>query len=432
MTKTIIFSALTVMGLLLIAEPAFAQTDGECGTGFCGTPKNNGGGGGGGGGGAILVNNTDIGVTYSTSDDFDGDGYEDDFDNCPFRPNRDQADSDGDGVGDVCDNCKSVPNKDQLDTDGDGIGDACDPDIDNDGVPNAQDNCPLVPNKSQKDTDGDGLGDACDPDIDGDGILNHDDPCPFLAGVTSGCDDDTDKDGIPDAIDNCPLTANPSQIDTDKDGIGDNCDPDADGDGVLNGNDNCPLVANPDQKDSDNDGMGDACDVDGFCLVPAKNPDPSHCLDPKTVFEVVAAPHVLANTGDTVHLSVYANRQGVNLNYKWNVTATPSGSGETVSNPAGAATCTDAYECAPLKADKSPIFVPNHPGQYSLTVSADLQLADTLFPQVLHAESTVTITVQGKDIDSSGGCQFAQGRAGASMILVGLGLGLSLLLRRRR
>jgi len=76
---------------------------------------------GGGGGGAILVNNTDIGVTYSTSDDYDGDGIEDDFDNCPFRPNADQADSDGDGVGDVCDNCKYAANKDQMDTDADGI-----------------------------------------------------------------------------------------------------------------------------------------------------------------------------------------------------------------------------------------------------------------------------------------------------------------------
>jgi len=432
MQKTAIGAAFVVAGILLIAEPAFAQTDGECGTGFCGTPKNNGGGGGGGGGGAILVNNTDIGLTYSTSDDFDGDGYEDDVDNCPFRPNRDQADSDGDGVGDVCDNCKTTSNDDQLDTDADGLGDACDPDIDNDGVANGVDNCIDVPNKSQKNTDGDLLGDACDPDIDGDGALNHDDPCPFVANATSGCDDDADGDGIPDATDNCPLASNRLQLDTDKDGIGDNCDADADGDLVPNWKDNCPLVANPDQADADHDGMGDVCDVDGFCLVVAKNPDPAICLDPTTLFKVVAAPHVVAATGDEVLPSVFANRKGVGIKYKWNVVSAPSGANDTVGNPTGNATCTDGYECAPANEDKRPKFIPRHPGLYSLKVSADLVEADSIEPQVVHAESTVVVTVEGKDIADEGGCQFAQGRPGFGTLLFGLGLGLSRLLRRRR
>ncbi|MBI3155299.1 MAG: thrombospondin type 3 repeat-containing protein [Burkholderiales bacterium] len=68
--------------------------------------------------------------------DSDGDGVCDDVDNCPSRPNADQADSDGDGVGDVCDNCPRNANPGQEDSDGDGIGDACDIarcDIDKDG-----------------------------------------------------------------------------------------------------------------------------------------------------------------------------------------------------------------------------------------------------------------------------------------------------------
>jgi hypothetical protein len=421
------FSVNLVAAVLLTALPVLAQTDGECGTGFCGTPKNNGGGGGGGGGGAILVNNTDIGLTYSTSDDFDGDGMEDDFDNCPFRPNRDQADSDGDGVGDVCDNCPHAANADQLDTDGDGIGDVCDPDKDNDGVLNEVDNCPLVPNKSQNDTDGDGIGDACDLDIDGDGIPNKDDPCPFLANVTSGCDSDTDGDGILDAVDNCPLAANPLQKDTDGDGIGDNCDSDADGDSIANGNDNCPLVANPDQKDSDNDGMGDVCDTDGFCLVVPTNPDRSKCLDPTSVFQIVATPRVTAQAGDTIKLSLYANRKGVNVDYSWFVTAQPDGSKDTVRNPAGTATCGDTYEC-PADTDKRPMLVPRTPGEYTLTLTADLAQPDTIEPSVMHAETTLTLTVTPGSGGS--GCAIA-GQRPASLFVI-LGLALLTLWRRRR
>lgn len=95
------------------------------------------------------------------------------------------SDSDGDGVNDDVDNCPDTPNPDQADLDGDGLGDVCDPDDDGDGVNDEVDNCPTTANADQADGDGDGIGDVCD---------------------------------------NCPTFSNANQTDTDGDGKGDKCD----------------------------------------------------------------------------------------------------------------------------------------------------------------------------------------------------------------
>lgn len=81
-------------------------------------------------------------------------------------------------------------------------------------------------------------------------------------------DTDQDGDGIPNEQDNCPTISNPSQKDSDKDGLGDVCDPtpfipqtDTDKDGIPNDQDNCPLIINSDQADFDGNGIGDVCDT---------------------------------------------------------------------------------------------------------------------------------------------------------------------------
>lgn len=208
--------------------------------------------------------------------DTDGDGIDDDVDNCPNTPNSDQSDADEDGIGNACDNCPDIANPGQEDGDTDGIGSACD-------------NCPLVENPDQWDTDEDGVGDLCDicfgsdnVDRDADGMCDASDNCPDDANpaqedfegdaIGDACDNcpgvvnpgqsNSDGDVYGDACDNCPNDENEDQANNDGDLEGDVCDQDDDNDSILDGDDNCPLVANSDQADWDGDGQGDVCDDD--------------------------------------------------------------------------------------------------------------------------------------------------------------------------
>lgn len=411
-------TSLCFVSALALATPALAEIPpgGECASGNCGTPKQDGGGCGCGCGCSILVNMTDMGDTYSSSDDFDGDGIEDDFDNCPFIPNRDQLDSDGDGVGDACDNCPHVSNPDQSDLDGDGVGDACDPDIDGDGIPNESDNCPTVYNPSQRNSTGGPLGDACNPDWKAGCAADASGP---------GCDADEDLDGIPDALDNCPGVANPDQSDIDGDGVGDACDWDMDGDGIANHADNCPLHYNPSQEDSDRDGVGDACDLD-FCYVfGPTDATPPACLDPEDTFKVGGVALGEGELGATHELRLFANRADTAIDYTWKITKRPAGSKAQLKNAIGSVSDSKgAFEY--VYGGERPQFVPDKKGTYLIELTGKLREGvDPVYGAdgPIVSKFSVPLRLGEEEVRSSTSCATSAGGASAvGLLLLGLGI----------
>jgi hypothetical protein len=343
-----------------------------------------------------------------SAEDQDGDGIEDDFDNCAFVDNRDQVDRDGDAVGNACDNCEATSNELQLDADGDGVGDVCDEDMDGDGILNPVDNCQLVRNPSQADMDNDLMGDACDSDIDNDGWENVEDNCPYCYNpertpcdnVPPNCHSDKDNDGVQDFVDNCPLVHNPDQEDADGDIMGDVCDADMDDDGTLNEADNCPRVVNDDQRDGDRDGVGDVCDT-GFCYVVD---DPDDCLDPTSALRVKAGPDLFAGVGEKVSLSMWANRENRAIEYIWVVEERPPGSKAEIEHYNGWASI--SYYFRFLYFEKlAPTFKPDEPGEYNIKLSARLVFPDHLYPDKNTAESTLKLTVE----PGGGGCSTGSG-----------------------
>ncbi len=91
-------------------------------------------------------------------------------------------------------------------------------DRDGDGINNEQDNCADIANGGQWDKDNDGLGNECDPDIDGDGFSNDAEiaadtlPWDNLSFPEVKTDIDSDNDGLLDSVDACPHSQDLSQI----------------------------------------------------------------------------------------------------------------------------------------------------------------------------------------------------------------------------
>jgi len=250
---------------------------------------------------AVIQNQSALRFSQGLNADSDGDGINDDVDNCPNIVNKGQWDLDSDSIGNECD----------ADIDGDGFSNAYEEslktlawkslsypgaDSDNDGILEENDNCPTIANPFQWDKDQDGRGNECDSDIDGDGYSNNAEIAAKTKvwDATSFPDSGLDNDGdtIINGLDNCINNANKYQSDNDGDGLGDHCDTDRDGDGYSNaeekaagvsswdasvfpgwnvdtdgdtrvdGLDNCPNVSNFGQWDDDKDNIGNDCDDD--------------------------------------------------------------------------------------------------------------------------------------------------------------------------
>ncbi|HEU5133782.1 MAG TPA: outer membrane beta-barrel protein [Steroidobacteraceae bacterium] len=246
------------------------------------------------------------------NNDSDGDGLLDSQE-AALGTDMNDADTDDDGTSDGAEVGPNVNTP--VNTDGDGVINALEPsnvDTDGDGVMNQLDPAngnPCVPNANAAacptgDTDGDGLTNAqeaalgtnsSNPDTDGDGT--HD-------GAEVGSDVnsplDSDGDGAINALE-------PSNVDTDLDGVSDQLDAantngcipnansivclmtDSDGDG-LNNSDEDTLGTGRDNPDSDGDGIPDGVepgdsatdidsDDDGIADADEVGSDPLHPVD---------------------------------------------------------------------------------------------------------------------------------------------------------
>ena len=273
--------------------------------------------------------------------------------------------------------------------------------MDADGVPNLADNCPLGYNPNQE--------------------------APTDVTV---CDTDLDLDNILDTRDNCPTIHNLDQLDTDLDELGDECDPDNDNDGIQDMTDNCPVLANPDQFDPDLDGIGQDCDS-RFCYMVGgvgAGGNEENCLDPDDTLTAYT-PALAVETGDSVMMGLWVNRENAPLRYRWEILGRPDGSEATIDNPEGAARYSTPYQYHYLD-DSIPTFEADEPGQYRVRVTVELAFDDDKYPGQNRAQYETVIEASGAS--QGGGCSSTGTPAGAAGGILTALLGLALAFRRKK
>jgi uncharacterized repeat protein (TIGR01451 family) len=163
-------------------------------------------------------------------------------------------------------------------------------------------------------------------------------------------------------------------------------DPDYDGDGVLNATDNCPLVANPTQVDSDSDGIGDACDSISANLSIVKTDSP----DPTTVGSSLTYSITINNAGpNTASGVVVTDELPSEVSF---VSATP-----TQGTCTGAATviCNIGTLANGASAAVTIVVTPTSGGVITNTASVGSNVTD---PNLANNTSTTTTTVAAPEI----------------------------------
>ena len=168
--------------------------------------------------------------------DLDGDGIDNEADECPNQAEdldsfQDEDgcpdnDNDNDGIQDGYDSCPLEPEDKDNFRDDDGCPDL---DHDEDGIKEPNDKCPNKAEDYDEFEDEDG---CPEDDNDNDGKKDGDDSCPNLAEDMDGFEDndgcpelDNDNDGVPDATDKCPNKPETLNGLKDEDGCPDKGDP---------------------------------------------------------------------------------------------------------------------------------------------------------------------------------------------------------------
>ena len=163
-------------------------------------------------------------------------------------------------------------------------------------------------------------------------------------------------------------------------------DPDYDGDGVPNATDNCPLVANPTQVDSDADGLGDACDSISANLSISKTDSP----DPAAIGSSLTYSITINNTGpNTASGVVMTDELPSEVSF---VSATP-----TQGTCTGAATviCNIGTLANGASAAVTIVVTPMSGGVITNTASVGSNITD---PDSANNTSTTTTTVTAPEI----------------------------------